>query len=64
MDKEQNYYYKTSDFIFKNMKEEMQKSENEYGYNFDSAKRRVINTNFSKTVNKINKEFQDNYKLR
>lgn len=64
MDKDQNYYYKTCDFIFKNLKEELQRNENEYGYNFDSTKRRIIQEDFSRTVNKINREFQDNHKLR
>ena len=65
MDKDLNYYYKTCDFIYRNPKERMQRCiNNEYGYNFDSNKRRVITNEFNKTTTHINKDFINNNKIR
>ena len=60
-----NYYYKTCDFIFRDNKEKYQRGiDNEYGYNFDTNNRRVINEDYSKKKMYINKEFINNNKLR
>ena len=64
MDKELNYYYKTCDFIFQNLKESFQKEQNEYGYNFDTNKRRNFSFDYSKEINKISKDFLNNNKIR
>ena len=64
MNKEEDYYYKTNDFITLDDKEKLQHSYNEYGYNIDSTKRRAVNKNNlilrSKTF--TNKEFFNNHK--
>lgn len=59
MNKNENYYYKTSDFIFLDDIEKMQHGYNEYGYNLDSTKRRTINKNDLITKSKAftNKDF-------
>ena len=45
MDKDENYYYKTCDFITLDDKEKMQHVCSDYGYNLDSTKRRQVNNN-------------------
>ena len=59
-----DYYYKTCDFIFLDDKEKMQKDLNEYGYNLDSTKRRIIDKNnlILKSKTFKNKEFFSNRK--
>ncbi len=49
MKENEDYYYKTIDFNFASKKEELKKNvDNEYGYNFDCIKRRVIKEDYSK----------------
>lgn len=43
MIKNEDYYYKNSDFIYLDDIEKMQHGYNEYGYNLDSIKRKTIN---------------------
>ena len=64
MNKNEDYYYKTSDFIFLDDIERMQHGYNEYGYNLDSTKRRTINKNdlITKSKTFINKDFFNNRK--
>jgi hypothetical protein len=63
MNKE-DYYYKTSDFIYLDNKEKMKHELNEYGYNLDSTKRRVVDQNnlLLKSKTFTNKDFFTNRK--
>ena len=62
MKNDEEYYYKTKEFIFSDKKEELKQIDSDYGFNFDSTKRRVINNDYSKVKAFTNKLFYDNYK--
>ncbi len=62
MKNDEEYYYKTKEFIFSDKKDELKQIDSEYGYNFDSTKRRVINHDYSKVKAFTNKLFNDNYR--